>query len=290
MGMIEFCVLGSGSAGNAALVRCGGEVLLIDAGLSARELRVRMEAVGVEPGGLSGILLTHEHGDHVKGLANFTKAHGVPVLATAMTRAVLGELVDGGKWRTIPCGGKFEFAGMGVETFAVPHDAVEPVGYVFSAGGVRLGVVSDLGHATRLVETRLAGVDALFLEANYDPDLLAKDTKRPWSTRQRIAGRHGHLSNQQAAELVVAAGVGRLQRVVLGHLSRDCNHPELAAAAVAGVVGGEGGVPVSCASQGEPTPWYVVRAVEVREEVVVGEENGEEAMGVPEAWLRGELF
>ena len=292
MGMIEFCVLGSGSAGNAALVRCGGAVLLIDAGLSARELRVRMEMVGVEPGGLSGILLTHEHGDHVKGLANFTKAHGVPVLATAMTRAVLGELaVDGGKWRTIPCGGKFEFAGMGVETFAVPHDAVEPVGYVFSAGGVRVGVVSDLGHATRLVETRLAGVDALFLEANYDPDLLAKDTKRPWSTRQRIAGRHGHLSNQQAAELVVAAGVGRLQRVVLGHLSRDCNHPELAAAAVAGVVGA---VPVSCASQGEPTPWYEVRAVEREAERVRPEAKAEEKEEAgarwPEAWLRGELF
>jgi phosphoribosyl 1,2-cyclic phosphodiesterase len=273
--MIEFCVLGSGSAGNALVVRGGAAgVLLIDAGLSARELLVRLAAVGVDPVAVAGILVTHEHGDHVKGLVNFTKRHRVPVLGTAMTGAVLREgMSDGGLWRVVPSAGRFSFAGYEVETFPVPHDAVEPVGYVVGCGGVRLGVASDLGHATPQVLAGLRGVDGLFVEANYDMGMLERDTKRPWSTRQRIAGRHGHLSNEQTAGLLRESAGAGLQRVVLGHLSRDCNHPDLALAAVQGALAGRGEIPVSCAGQHEPTPWYAVGSP-----------------AAPPAWERGELF
>jgi phosphoribosyl 1,2-cyclic phosphodiesterase len=191
-----------------------------------------------------------------------------------MTGAVLREgLSDGGLWRTVPSAGRFRFAGYEVESFPVPHDAVEPVGYVVGSGGVRLGVASDLGHATPQVLAGLRGVDGIFVEANYDPGMLERDTKRPWSTRQRIAGRHGHLSNEQAAALLRESAGDGLQRVVLGHLSRDCNHPDLALEAVHGALAARGNVPVSCAGQHEPTPWYPVgRPV------------------VPSAWERGELF
>jgi phosphoribosyl 1,2-cyclic phosphodiesterase len=160
-----------------------------------------------------------------------------------------------------------------VETFPVPHDAVEPVGYVVGCGGVRLGVASDLGHATPQVVAGLRGVDGLFVEANYDMGMLERDTKRPWSTRQRIAGRHGHLSNEQTAGLLRESAGAGLQRVVLGHLSRDCNHPDLALAAVQGALAGRGEIPVSCAGQHEPTPWYAVGSA-----------------AAPPAWERGELF
>ena len=257
--MIEFSILGSGSGGNAALVRSGGAVLLVDAGLSARELGARMATMGVSPGDLCGIVLTHEHGDHARGLGTFLKRHRVPVLATGMTRAVLRDAAgDGVSWRTMPGAGFFAWEGFEIETFAVPHDAVEPVGFVIGAGGVKLGVLSDLGHVTPALEARVGGVDALFVEANYDPDMLARDTKRPWSTRQRIAGRHGHLSNEQTAALLKAVGRPELQRVVLGHLSRDCNAPELACAAAAAALAAHGGIPVSCAAQHEPTPWHAI--------------------------------
>ena len=279
--MMEFTILGSGSAGNAALVRCGGAVLLVDAGLSARELGLRMAAVGVSPADLCGIVLTHEHGDHVRGLGTFLKKHRVPVLATGMTQAVMREAVaDGAPWRTMPGTGLFSWEGFQIETFGVPHDAVEPVGFVITGGGVKLGVLSDLGHVTPAVEARVVGVDALFVEANYDPELLARDTKRPWSTRQRIAGRHGHLSNDQTAALLKSVGRPELQRVVLGHLSRDCNAPDLACAAAAAALAAHGDIPVTCAAQHEPTPWHVVADRRRTQPVPAGRPQ----------WLQAELF
>jgi phosphoribosyl 1,2-cyclic phosphodiesterase len=149
------------------------------------------------------------------------------------------------------------------------------MGFLLRAGGASVGVLSDLGHATTLVKAKLQGLDALFVEANYDEQLLAADTKRPWSTKQRISSRHGHLSNKQTAELLQEAAGSALQRVVLGHLSRDCNSPAAAADAVLAALAAAGrSCCVDCAGQDEPTPWFRIAG----------------PPAVPSAWEQTELF
>lgn len=252
--MLDITILASGSAGNAALVKTGGGCLLVDAGLSARELGRRLEACGVQPRDLDGILVTHEHGDHAKGLPQWAKQHGTPVYCNRRTAMILQEKTEGfGGWRIFETGGGFSVAGVDVSTFAIPHDAVDPVGYVVREGGCSFGFLTDLGHATTLVLESLRGVDALLLEANYDEALLERDTKRPWSTKQRIQSRHGHLSNTAAAETVSRLRHDGLAHLLLGHLSRDCNSDELAMAALRPVLEGFC-TTLACARQEEPTP------------------------------------
>lgn len=249
-------VLGSGSGGNAVVVEAGGTRLLVDAGLSAKQLCLRMERVGVDPSSLDGILLSHEHGDHVRGLDVFLRKHRVPVFATALTREVVQDKLRGRvEWRVFQRGQIFPIGAVEVQAFAIPHDAVDPVGFVCAAGEVRIGMATDLGHITGLVREELKGVQGLFLESNYDQGLLDADTKRPWGTKQRIASRHGHLSNRQAAELVGHLVAHGLEEVVLGHLSGDCNCPKLVAAVVREAAES---VRVHVASQEEPTCWVEI--------------------------------
>lgn len=248
---MRFAVLGSGSGGNAAVVEAGGVRVLVDAGLSARQIVVRLGMMGIEPASLDAILLTHEHGDHVRGLRVLVKSLAVPVYATPMTRELVREEVGGAHWKVFESGAAFSLGDLAVESFAVPHDAVEPVGFVFRSGGRSLGLLSDSGHVTPRVTDALRGVDGLFVEANYDDALLEADLRRPWSTKQRIASRHGHLSNAQTAELVAELAGHGLRRVVLGHLSRDCNTPEVALAAVRPLV-----PEAACAGQDEPCGWH----------------------------------
>lgn len=237
------------------MVESGGRYFLVDAGLSARQLVRRMRERGVEPEQLEGILLTHEHGDHVAGLEVFCRKYEVPVFATALTQESLrGKVKSVASWKLFSAGQEFEVSGLRVESFAVPHDAVDPVGFVFEANGVRTGVVTDLGHVTPRVRERLEGVRAMLLESNYCDRMLEADVKRPWSLKQRISSRHGHLSNLQARELAESLRAGGLKRVVLGHLSRDCNHARVAREAFDGVELEE----LQVASQGEPTPWMRV--------------------------------
>lgn len=249
---VRFAVLGSGSGGNAAVIEAGGTCLLVDAGLSAKQITLRLKRLGVDPARLDGVLLTHEHGDHVAGLRVLMKSCRVPVYATASTSHIVRESHESLDWKIFESGRRFEIGGIGVDSFAVPHDAVEPVGFVFRWEERSLGLLSDAGHVTRLITERLRGVRALFVEANYDEAMLEADTKRPWSTKQRIASRHGHLSNDQTAELVAELASDGLERVVLGHLSADCNAPEVAIAAVRN---GAERLEVVCACQKEPTEW-----------------------------------
>jgi len=252
--MIEITVLASGSAGNAALVRTETAAFLVDAGLSTRELTLRLALCGVEPGDLSAILITHEHGDHVKGLAQWTKKHATPVYCNRRTAMILREkMEDFGGWNLFESGAEFELQGVAVRTFSVPHDAVDPVGFRI----IRAGAPSDSPRISatrpRWSSSSLRGVDGLLLEANYDEALLEKDTKRPWPTKQRIQSRHGHLSNGASAGLagsILHEGFGHL---LLGHLSRDCNSEELALAALAPIVAG-GSVSLSCAAQDQVSP------------------------------------
>ena len=217
-----------------------------------------MAAVGVDSGKLDAVVLTHEHQDHARGLGVLMRKLEVPVYATVHTAAVLRQGTHGVKWTCFESGQSFRVGELLVESFQVMHDAVDPVGFVFRGGGVSMGFLSDAGHVPDLLRARLGGLDLLFLEANYDDGLLEADHKRPWPTKQRICSRHGHLSNIQAAEAVVAVAHAGLRRVVLGHLSRDCNQPELATGVVRGhlAAAGWGHVEVGCACQDEPTPWW----------------------------------
>ena len=269
--MLKITVLGSGSSGNCAAIvgACGG-FFLVDAGLSAKQICLRLEAAGLDVERLCGVVLTHEHGDHVRGLDVLCrKFPEVPVYCTRTTREVLAySLKAEKKWRLVTGGGTFEIEGLrGVEvsTFPVPHDAVEPLGMVVKCGGAELGIVSDVGHVTGVMREKLQDLDALFIEANYDESLLDEDTKRPWSIKQRISAKHGHLSNRQTAELLRGVAGARLQRVLLGHLSDDCNSPALAVEAALGALGeceSVGDIPVLCAGRAIPTPLFeIVRRV-----------------------------
>lgn len=232
MAKIILTVLGSGSRGNSLHVECEGRAILVDAGLSARQLEARMAEVGVEGTEILGIVLTHEHGDHASGLKTFLKKRKCPVFATHGTREALEPTVATADWRSFEAGTHLEIGGFTVETFPVPHDAAEPIGMRVIVGTTRVGLVSDLGYVTRLVVERLKGCTALVMEANYDEVMLRKEEKRPWSVKQRIAARHGHLSNEAAAKLLEEVAGPELTDLFLGHMSEDCNRPELARKAV----------------------------------------------------------
>jgi phosphoribosyl 1,2-cyclic phosphodiesterase len=255
---MRLAVLGSGSSGNSAVIEIGGVRLLVDAGLSAKQLQDRTRALGLDLKSFDGILLTHEHGDHIRGLKVLLKQISVPVYATAATAHVVREAgVGHAVWKTFEAGEAFRIGEVEVEAFAIQHDAVDPVGFVLTHTTFRLGLLSDAGFVTRGVVERLRGVHGLFVEANYDDALLEADTKRPWSTKQRISSRHGHLSNAQAAGLVAELAHPGLRRVVLGHLSRDCNTPDVAHGILRRSLDSAGHthVEVHCACA-EASPWW----------------------------------
>ena len=256
---MRFAVLGSGSAGNAAVVECGGLRLMIDAGLSAKQLTVRLQQVGIDPASLDGILLTHEHGDHIRGLKVFLKQHRIPVFTTPSTARIVRESgIDGGSWKCFEAGQVFSIGCISVESFSIQHDAVDPVGFVVTHETRRLGFLSDAGFVTRSMTERLRGLCGIFVEANYDEGLLEADTKRPWAIKQRISSRHGHLSNSQVTELIREIAHPALGRVVLGHLSSDCNSPEKILSCLRACLSetGHHHVDLHCACQHEPSAWF----------------------------------
>jgi len=256
---MRFAVLGSGSGGNSAVLECGEVRLLIDAGLSSKQLCVRLRQLNVEPGSLNGILLTHEHGDHVRGLKVFLKQYPVPVFATPQTSLVVRESgIEGGIWKTFETGQTFTVGDSVIQSFSIQHDAVDPVGFVIAHASRRLGFVSDVGHVTGSMTHSLRDVHGLFVEANYDDGMLEADTKRPWSVKQRISSRHGHLSNDQVAALLRDISHLELGRVVLGHLSSDCNTPEIILERLRKCLAelGHSHVGLHCAGQDEPTSWF----------------------------------
>lgn len=251
-------VLGSGSGGNATLLQVEGTTLLVDAGLSAKQIRLRMESLGVSVEDLDGVLLTHEHSDHTKGVKVLLKGHDIPVFANALTREFLQSKCEGVRWKVFQNGAEFSLGECKVRAFPVPHDAQEPVGYVIKSESGKLGVLTDVGYVTNVVRDSLKNLDGLFMEANYDNGLLEADLKRPWSIKQRISSRHGHLSNEQAAELYTEIACERLQNVIIGHLSSDCNTPNHVQESFSKQCAQKGVTLPSqfiCASQAEPTRW-----------------------------------
>jgi len=232
--------LGSGSTGNATLVEFEKTRLLVDAGLSARALGQRLLAAGVEPGSIDWILLSHEHGDHVRGVERFSALHRVPVLCSLATL----EAMDCSRkhlaaWSPLPEAGRIDLGRVGIEPFPVPHDAARPVGFVLHGEGLRVGMATDLGHATTLVRERLRGCHVLMLESNHDDGMLLNGPY-PWHLKQRVSGREGHLSNAEAAALLREVVDDACQAVVLAHLSEKNNRPALARDCAARALAGAG--------------------------------------------------
>ncbi len=241
---MRFSILGSGSAGNSALLQTDNTRVLVDAGFSARRLAGLLEELGESLERIDAIFLTHEHSDHAAGLTGLARFPGIKVFANRATattlQAGLKHRVD---WQLFETGGTFRFRDLEVSSFAVPHDAQDPVGFLIAHGEDdllsprrSLAWLTDLGHAPVHVRERIREADVLVVEANHCPQMLEADTKRPWSTKQRISGRHGHLSNAAARELLESAASPRWRHVFLTHLSRDCNSPAAVAAACGAVL------------------------------------------------------
>jgi phosphoribosyl 1,2-cyclic phosphodiesterase len=256
--VFSLTMLGSGSAGNSALVSTDHCRILIDGGLSARQIIVRLEQCNLTPERLDGVLLTHEHGDHVCGLEVLCRKIPVPIYCNAHTAEAVrcAGLAQHKNWRIFRTGAEFSICDITVQTFTVPHDAVDPVGYAFHAASRGLGFITDLGYPTKMLIERLREVHTLVIETNHDEKLLQNDPARPWPVKQRIMSRHGHLSNAAAARVIEQLLPGKVERVVLGHLSRDCNTPELAAGAVRALIerNGRADLAIYCAGQRAISP------------------------------------
>lgn len=233
--MIRFASLGSGSSGNALLVESGATRLMVDCGFGLRETAARLARLGLEPGDLAGILVTHEHSDHVGGVFRFARRHGLPVWLTYGTLMACAGAAAEADCRVIDSGAPFLVADLEVSSFPVPHDAREPVQYVFSDGDLRLGVLTDAGEATAHMREMLSGCQGLVLECNHDAQMLASSNYPP-ALKRRIAGRYGHLENGAAADLLAEIDTSRLQHLVAAHLSERNNLPGLATRALAAVL------------------------------------------------------
>jgi phosphoribosyl 1,2-cyclic phosphodiesterase len=226
---VRLTILGSGSSGNCAYVETEEARVLIDAGFSLRQIRQRLATISRVPENLTGILITHEHSDHVQGLPQLSQKLRIPVYCNRPTHeAIEYQSKAQLECRLFTTGTSFDMGDITVESFSIPHDAQEPVGFLLRTPTANIAFLTDLGHATRLVLERVRPANVLVLEANHDVKMLQDCPHRPWSLKQRILGRHGHLSNEaaaDAAEQIMSAG---LRHLYLGHLSRECNRPELA--------------------------------------------------------------
>lgn len=250
---LRFASLGSGSRGNATLIQSTGTTVLVDCGYPARELARRCEWLGVDPVGIDAILVTHEHGDHIRGVGAVARKYRLPVWMTHGTRRAhdCGELPECRLFGSHD--GPFRIGDLVVTPVPVPHDAREPCQYTFASDGLSLGLVTDLGSLTPALISALDGVDALLLECNHDPEMLANGPYPP-SLQARVGGRYGHLSNQQAAELLRRIDHQRLQHLVAAHLSEKNNTPDLARQAMLSVA--DFGGRLSLLAQDEASGWF----------------------------------
>lgn len=226
---LKVSILASGSSGNSIWLSDGITSILIDAGISAKQLIARLEQIGETPERIEGICLTHEHKDHTKCLRSMQGKYGTKLYANSGT--VDGYMIGNAtalSWNVFATGQSFAIGDLMITSFPVSHDAFEPVGYIVQGGcGQCLGVVTDTGTATDIIKDHLGMCDAIIVESNHDEQAL-KQSARPLRTKRRVGGMRGHLSNRQASDLIVSVASVRLQFVCLVHLSRECNYPELA--------------------------------------------------------------
>jgi phosphoribosyl 1,2-cyclic phosphodiesterase len=224
---LSFTLLGSGSSGNATLVSDGDTHILVDVGLSARETVRRLEECGLGADKISAIVLSHEHTDHCRGVMPFVKNLEIPVFLTDGALEVSGLSLEPHRTRQIQSGRGFDIDGIQFTPFSIPHDAADPLAFTIEKGGVKIAIVLDLGYISNLVVERLRECDAIILESNHDINML-KVGPYPWALKQRVMSRRGHLSNDSVAEYLTDGFDGRARHVLLAHLSRKNNLPELA--------------------------------------------------------------
>ncbi len=223
----SFTLLGSGSTGNTTLVSDGTSHILVDIGLSGRETARRLREYGLGPENISAVVVSHEHGDHCRGVGPFVKNLDIPVFMTEGALASSGMKLGPRKHRPISAGERFDVCGFDFTSFSVPHDAVDPLGFVIEKDGARIAIALDLGYVSKLVHERLKGCDAIVLESNHDVQML-KVGPYPWALKQRVMSRRGHLSNDSVAKYLADGFDGSARYVVLAHLSQKNNLPELA--------------------------------------------------------------
>ena len=232
---VSVSMLASGSRGNCALVASSSTKILVDAGISGRETFKRMKALGEDPRTLSAILITHEHCDHIYGLATLAKKLRIPVFMTGATHQAWARAMrnkDGvkpqlEKFERFESGHSFQVGDIAVRPFTIPHDAADPVGFTFRAEGIKVGIATDLGYIPASVRDHLRGCDVLVMESNHDVEML-RVGPYPWSVKQRVMSRVGHLSNVALADFFSNDYDNSATFVVLAHLSEQNNHPELA--------------------------------------------------------------
>jgi len=233
--MVSVRVMASGSKGNCTLVASSRTRLLIDAGLSCREILRRLTLCGEDPSGIDAVLITHEHADHIAGLRVLARRLKIPIYVTDATyqeyqRAVRdndGKRVSLDRREHFRAGAAFQIGDINVQPFTIPHDAVDPVGFTFRADGIKLGICTDLGYLPASVRDHLRGCHVLMIESNHDIELL-RGGPYPWSVKQRVMSRVGHLSNDALADFLTTDYDGSAEFLILAHLSEQNNHPEIA--------------------------------------------------------------
>ena len=260
---LKLSVLASGSSGNCTYLSDDTTEILIDAGLSGRQIEQRLESIGTSIAHIDGICLSHEHSDHISAARILQNRHALPVYANGGTiEAIRNHPKESSmQLHQFETGTPFSIGAFQIETFSIPHDAYEPVGFIIRHETLTIGVVTDIGTVTESICQKLRGCHALVVESNYDEDLL-REAPRPWSLKQRIRSRQGHLSNLEAAQLIAGSYSDQLTHVILAHLSSECNTAELALTTVQSQLRFENisNVSIAVSSRSHPTPLFTLDA------------------------------
>lgn len=234
--MKGFCPLASGSKGNCIYFGTENTKILIDAGLSTKAIKNKLEAINVDLSDIDAILISHEHSDHIQGLRVLAYKYGIPVLANTETAKGIVECFhDCPKFKIFSTGETFEFGDLEIHPFSIQHDTLDPVAFTIRVNSLKLGFCTDLGFVTTLVTNQLQGCDYLYVEANHQPSMVHASA-RPMVYKQRVLGRSGHLSNESCGKLLSDVAHPNLKHVHLAHLSSECNTPETAISVVKGIL------------------------------------------------------
>lgn len=264
---LRFTVLASGSTGNATIVKGSSKMVLVDAGLSAKKMDEMMKERGVSGHELDGLVVTHEHSDHIKGLGAFARKYELPVFANEATWGAMERhigTIAPEKRVIMETGECLEFGEMTVQSYPISHDAAEPVGYCFQENGEKLSLATDLGYVSEKVKRQIIDSDVLVLESNHDTEMLRMG-RYPWNIKRRILSDIGHLSNEAAGEALVELMTDRTKRIYLAHLSLDHNQMDLALLTVNSILENHGifykkeEFPLRMTYYDRPTPWDEVR-------------------------------
>jgi phosphoribosyl 1,2-cyclic phosphodiesterase len=238
--MKGFCPLASGSKGNCTYLSTGQTKILIDAGISTKMIKARLESINVDISEIEAILITHEHTDHIQGLKVLACKMGIPVFANAETAKGIAEyLHDCPKFKIFSTGETFEYGDLEIHPFSIMHDTLDPVAFTIKTGSLKLGFCTDLGFVTTLVQNQLRECDYLYLESNHQHSMV-HSSARPMIYKQRVLGKSGHLSNESCGQLLKSIAHPKLKHVHLAHLSSECNTPDVALNVVKGILAEHG--------------------------------------------------